>query len=1132
MTFKKLIPMALSACLLASASVCSLAQSAVDGAIGGNVEDKSGAVVPNAAVTIHSNDTNAEQKVTADGSGFFRVIHLAPGAYTVTVEAPGFEKFNATGVSVTVGELTDPHARLTLGASSETIEVTSDAPAINTTSNDFANVVDQKTLQDLPVNNYRWSAYALLTPGVVESGGFGLLSFRGQSTLLNNVTFDGADDNQAYFSEERGRTRAGYSTAKASIQEFQVNTSNYSVEYGRSAGGVVNAVTKSGGNKFHGDAYFYDRDAGWGAKNRFTTHSVQSGLTASGAPNYITTIFQPKDVRKQYGFAFGGPIWKDKIFFFIAGDRYNRVFPGISAPTSPSIFYTLPDLTLPASAAPCATANLPAATATQDAAACQLAANLYTTTKSTAGITNAQYATAASLWATDLNALNTVTGTNNRIGNQLILFPRFDFQINGKNHATVEANLLRWTSPAGIQTSTSALNYGTQSFGDDYVKDSFVIGKLDSQITTHFANEVRYQYGRDFEYEYNQTPTPYEKSTLLNPTGYTNPTGIPPFVAITNALQIGTATFLNRASYPDERRWQLSDTANYVWGKHSLKFGEDYIHTNDYISNNPASGGAFGNYSYGGSNYAPLVEYFSDLNANNSCATGAVARECWTAYAQAFGPLLWEFKTGDYALFAQDEWKVSPRLSLTLGVRWEYEQLPPPQIPAPTTTDTSVALHGSTSIFPSRKTNVGPRVGFAYDMFGDGETVLRGGVGEFFARVTNSNIFNALVQTGNPGGQLSQSFTSSTQIVSSQTSGVNISAPIFPRVLAANVLPALNSLSSVTYFDSNFKVPEILQADLTLEQDLGFNTTISVTWLGAYGRRLPNTVDTNLPTATSTIAYTVYDPSNLGPIPNGTIVTSPFYSGTRPDATRGAENAIFSGLTSNYEAAVFSVKHRFSHGFQFSGNYTWSHTLDYGTSGTSLLDPKNLKAEYGNGSTNVPNRIVLNMIYETPSKFHGVLGYLLNQYEISPSFQYQNGNGYSLGVSATTNGLVSTTGAALTAFASSINGSGGANRVPGVDRNLLNLPDTHITDLRLSKRFKVKEYGTIELLGEAFNVENHFNTTALNTTAYGSSAGTAANVGVGKNVLTYNSPFGTATSGNSNFIYTPRQVQLGVRMHF
>ncbi len=163
--------------------------------------------------------------------------------------------------------MTELEAKMEVGATAQTVEVQDIAPAINTTSPDFASLIGQHVLDDLPVNNYRWSAYALQSPGVVESGGFGLLSFRGQSTLLNNVAVDGADDNQAFFSEERGRTTVGYSTPKVAIQEFQINTSNYSVEYGRASGGVVNAVTKSGGNSFHGEAYYLDRDSALAAQN-------------------------------------------------------------------------------------------------------------------------------------------------------------------------------------------------------------------------------------------------------------------------------------------------------------------------------------------------------------------------------------------------------------------------------------------------------------------------------------------------------------------------------------------------------------------------------------------------------------------------------------------------------------------------------------------------------------------------------------------------------------------------------------------------------------------------------------------------------------------------------------------------
>src|SRR5437660_466058 len=150
----------------------------------------------------------------------------------------------------------------------------------------------------------RWSDFALLTPGVVnDSNGFGLLSFRGMSTLLNNNTIDGADNNQAFFSEERGRTRACYSSAKAAVQEFQVNTSNYSSEYGRAAGGVVNTVTKSGTNQYHGEVYFYDRDNSWGAINPFTT------LTTQTSPGVFTTSpYAPTDVRKMYGFGPCGPL--------------------------------------------------------------------------------------------------------------------------------------------------------------------------------------------------------------------------------------------------------------------------------------------------------------------------------------------------------------------------------------------------------------------------------------------------------------------------------------------------------------------------------------------------------------------------------------------------------------------------------------------------------------------------------------------------------------------------------------------------------------------------------------------------------------------------------------------------------
>src|SRR2546422_488232 len=253
------------------------AQSTTDGAVGGTVYDTSGAVIGGAKIVIHNNGTNAEHTATTDSSGYFRVANLAPGTYTVTVARDGFAPYKAEQVIVQVGSITEVSPRLVVGGGKETVEVTAEAPQINYTSPEFAPTLNQEAISNLPINGGRWSNFALLTPGVVSNvSGFGLLSFRGISTLLNNNTIDGADNNQAFFSEERGRTRAGYSSAKAAVQEFQVNTSNYSAEYGRSAGGVVNTVSKSGSNQLHGEAYFYDRNNDWGATNPFTTLTTQT----------------------------------------------------------------------------------------------------------------------------------------------------------------------------------------------------------------------------------------------------------------------------------------------------------------------------------------------------------------------------------------------------------------------------------------------------------------------------------------------------------------------------------------------------------------------------------------------------------------------------------------------------------------------------------------------------------------------------------------------------------------------------------------------------------------------------------------------------------------------------------------
>jgi len=558
------------------------AQSTTDGAISVTVTDASGAAVAGANVTVRNNGTSLEQTSVTDDTGYTRVAKLQPTTYTVKVEAAGMAPFTSENVIVQVGTVTDVFAKLNVASAGATVVVSAETPAINTSSPEFAGIVNQEAISKLPINNGRWSSFALLTPGAVnDTSGLGLISFRGISTLLNNSTVDGGDNNQAFFSEERGRTRIGYTIAKAAVQEFQVNTSNYSAEYGRAAGAVINTVTKSGSNQFHGEVYFFDRDNDWGAINPFTTLTTQN---SSGG--FTTSPYKPKDVRKIYGFGAGGPVIKDKLFFFFAFDRYDKNYPGTARATSPAAFFAAPapDLT-----------NFGGSCATLDKTQFTMAngANIFTaiqnacTLQSNLGL--ATYGDAVSDYNNGLSGLLGELGTVPRTGQATIFFPRLDWQINSKNHASFEVNRMRWTSPAGIQTQGSN-TFGVASFGNDYVRATWGVAKLYTFLTSSLSNEARFQYGRGFEFEFAQPPTAYEQANFVtspNFPGYTNPLGLPPDVFVTNGFDMGVPIFLQRPKYPDEKRTQFADTVTWNHGKHTLKFGVDFAHTNDVAQNLP-----------------------------------------------------------------------------------------------------------------------------------------------------------------------------------------------------------------------------------------------------------------------------------------------------------------------------------------------------------------------------------------------------------------------------------------------------------------------------------------------------------------------------------------------------------------
>ena len=1030
---KNILRFSLITLVMAAMSGLTVAQSSVDGAIGGTVTNQNKEVVPGATVLIRNVETNKESVAETDDTGRFRVTQLQPGNYSVTVNAQGFGTFMQERVVVEVGRVTTLDVPLAVGQVQGTVEVTAEAPVINTERQDFSENINQVTLNNVPTNGRRWSNLVILTPGTSPDGNFGLVSFRGISGLLNNNTIDGGDNNQAFFSEERGRTRIPYAVSQSSIREFQVNTSNYSAEYGRSAGGVVNAVTKSGTNEFHGDLFYYIRDNKWGARN---PQSFETVLLPNGTTDIIA--LKPEDRRQQFGGSIGGPIVRDKMFFFFTYDNSRRSFPAVAGFFNPNYLNTVERDTLRGR-----------------------------------GLTDAQI-------NAGLSFLTGITGTVPRRQDQYIILPKIDWRINDNNTFTATYNRLRANSPAGVQT-TAIVTRGIASFGDDIVNLDFVNLRLSSILSPTILNEARFQWGRDNEAQIPQAPSAGEPTTA--------PEGRSPSVSLSGGVTFGTPNFLPRAAYPDERRYQFADTMTISKGNHTIKFGVDINHVNDILDNLFDVNGA---YSYNNINDF-IIDYTNSQGAipGVPCVRSSrLAGRCYTSsFSQAFGPSRFEFSTNDYNFFIQDDFRVTPRLTLNLGLRYEYQQLPEPQIPNP--------LVPGTSSFPADKNNWGPRIGFAYGLTGDGKTSIRGGWGLYYGRIINSTISNAITNTGVAEGQ--------TRVFVSQTAA---NAPIFPNVLPS---AAAAGAPSIIVFDDKMANPMIHQADLIFEREIARNTVVSVSYLLSLGRRLPTFVDINLPFPTTSVTYTVQ-----GGEFNGQQFTIPRISG-RIDPRFGSITEIRSTIKSEYNALVLQANRRLTGGLQFQVSYTLSRAIDTNqvsqtfTTTNVPSNPYDLGPERGYSNFDRRHKFAASAVW-TPGLPAGLRNSALGKaifdgWTIAPAINYFSGLPYT---AEADNNLSGSTG--------------GGGRVPFITRNLFRAPSQATVDLRLSRRFRFTETMNLEFLAEAFNLFNRVNVTSVENTLYD----------VEGTTLVARDDFGQpgSTGLNNSFFFRERQVQLAVRFQF
>lgn len=1019
----------------------SRAQSTTEGAIGGTVTDQSGGVVLGAQISVLNVGTNTKSSSATDGSGRYLIIHLQPGTYTVEGTMSGFGPYRQTNVIVEVGRITTVDISLPVASQTETVVVTAEAPVIQTQQTDFTSNINQTSINELPINGRRWSSFVLGTPGAVADGGFGLVSFRGISGLLNNNTVDGGDNNQAFFSEERGRTRIGYSVSQASIREFQANTSNFSAEYGRSAGGVVNAVTKSGTNQFHGGAFYYVRDNALGATNPFALQTV----VVNGVNTQVR--IKPDDRRHQFGGTIGGPIVRDHLFFFFSYDQQKRNFPGVGVPGNPAGFFAPLDAT-------------------------------EVSTLNSRGIPAARQ-------AAGLAFLQSMTGVVQRKGDQTLFFPKVDWRITDNHTLTLSYNRLRWNSPAGIQTG-AVVTRGIDSFGNDFVKEDWMIARLISALSPRISNEFRFQYGRDFEFEDGQPPIPGEPIAQ---------TGFSPQITISGAggLTFGKPNFLDRRAFPDERRTQFADTVSVSFGRHLVKAGLDINRAYDLEDNLFQEAGAY--------SYSSRLNFISDF-ANIGSTT---ATRFYTSFNQGFGPPAFEFISTDFGFFVQDDYRIHPRVTINMGLRYEYERLPEPQIPNP--------LLPATSAFPSDRNNLGPRVGMAWNITGRGKTVLRGGYGIYYGRIINSTIANAITNTGVTTGQLQFQFL--------PTAG---NAPRYPNVVTA-APPATVTAPDVVVFAADTQNPKVHEFDLVFEQEVATNTVVSVSYLGSLGRNLPIFLDRNLPgTTAGSLNWKV-----VGGAFDGQTFVIPFYKGPRPNTNFGRITTISDIVKSKYNAFVAQFNRRFTKGLQFAIGYTYARTSDSGqssqtfTAANNSLDANNLALEQGRSNFDVRHRFGASAIWQ-PTYFRergGVAHALLDGFTISPIIGVASGGLFTGSVS----GNIPTTPTNPGALSTGILGAGGTNRPPFIARNNFQQPRTANIDLRISRRFSFSETAKFEVLAEAFNLFNHVNVTGVDTLLYATGGTSTAPT------LTLNRTFSIPTA-SANSLIAQRQIQLALRFEF
>jgi hypothetical protein len=1123
-----------AALFFAMTCTTAFAQTSGAGSINGTVTDSTQAVVASAAVTITNVDTGVSHKFSTNSSGLFVAPFLPPGHYKVDATAANMGTVEAKNLNLLVGQTLTIDLTLSVKSATTTVEVTSQALTLDPEKTEVSQVVDQELIESLPVAARNWSSFVLLTPAVVQDGGSGLVSFHGISGLYNQNYVDGANNNQMLFAEARGRSSgAPYVYSIDSIKEFQAETSNYSVEFGQAAGGQVNAITKSGTNALHGDLFYYLRYPDLNALDPLSKYNGTHG----GNPFLLT---QPIHQQNQFGGSIGGPVIKDKLFYFLTVDGFRKVGRVLysntnTISTTGSGVYTT------------TTANS------------KTNGNLVTPyqcpTMSNSAYTGSYYITDAQC-AAGIAFLQTVgQAVPSRYARQNLFFPRLDYHLNQKNDMFVDFNYADFDSTNGYSPNPTYSNSSPSTNGPTSYHERFLVGGLTTAISDRSVNQVHVQWGRDLE------------------TAGANAAG--PSVGL-GVLTYGMPNALPRVAEPDEHRIQFTDVFSHVMGRHTLKFGGDANIVHEVMINLYQGGGL---YSYGESyNSTDFQDWLFDSFQGQAGDTDPYAGYHYKSFVQTVDVVNTaagtqgkdDFWMKMYDGFAQDTWNVNRKLTVNAGVRYDIQLTPAPGMInnnyAPLST-----LYTQTIKNTSR---VSPRIGISFNPMPG--TVIRGGYGLYTALNQGSTYYAMRVENGvvqinyNYSGCLSSctpSNSGSTIVqypnVPFQPTGPALSSSLFPSGGATPSINGPTKLGAQSFhgLDPNFVPPYSHEMELSIEQAMPGNMSLSIGYVGTRGMRLPVFLDSNLvgQTPHGIRTYNVLDVNNIV-IKQMTV---PVYLTTdRINASLSSFNTGFSVANTWYNAMAVTVRRPFANGIEVLGNYTWAHASDDGQVGGSNgtfyggdvpLDPNNLRLENGPSDTNIRNRFTLSFLYQPV--FHSdnaIVRNLANGFSFSGSEIASGGQPVYLGMSGTVSGLAE--GGIYGGAMSSGSGTSTTGRPPQIGRNSINMPGFNDVDFRLKRKFPIHDQMYMELVGEAFNALNHTIVTSVNSTysVYGAAVAptlTAPNPvcnsttvapgttsGFLTGCITPNTATGTSTfnamSGSNNGLYGPRQLQVSAKFFF